>query len=85
MSPKPDPHHPPALPALMLAGRLAPLALARTEEKLAMSHIFIQAAGLSRGQIDAVTFGRGRAVPSARRALGPRLRAWWRAILRIPA
>lgn len=65
-----------------LAGRLAPLAVARTEEKLAMSHIFIQAAGMSQGQIDAVTFGRGGKTAPGTPAFGFRLGAWWRAILR---
>jgi hypothetical protein len=65
-----------------IACRLAPLAVARTEEKLAMSHIFIQAAGMTQGQIDAVTFGRGGKTAPRTPAFGLRLGAWWRAILR---
>lgn len=37
------------------SGRLAGLAVARAEEKIAMGHIFIQGAGLSERQIDAVS------------------------------
>lgn len=47
-----------------------------------MSHIFIQAAGMTQGQIDSVTFGRGGKKTPRIPAFGMRLGAWWRAILR---
>lgn len=47
-----------------------------------MSHIFIQAAGMTQGQIDSVTFGRGGKTAPRTPAFGFRLGAWWRAILR---
>jgi hypothetical protein len=45
------------------SGRLAGLAVARAEEKIAMGHIFIQGAGLSERQIDAVSL-RGESTPA---------------------
>lgn len=46
------------------SGRLAGLAVARAEEKIAMGHIFIQGAGLSQRQIDAVSL-RDESKPAA--------------------
>lgn len=66
------------------AGRLAPLVIDRTGERLTMSHIFIDAGGLSQAQIAEVPFparqadaaALGKQRTKAHIPLAGRIRAW---------
>lgn len=56
--------------ALIGSGRLAPCALDRAEARIAMSHIFINGAGLTREQIDSVPLPPSKPNRPAARLLG---------------